>query len=90
MGKDKAQGAGNGPSLFKHCNAVFAHELGSPLVNFLWASHKGLIHVVATLANRTTITRELRLVAKPFVTRCIHQNYVVGVLPPSTRSQQIH
>ncbi len=65
------------PALFKRYNAGFAHKLGS-----LWASHKGLIHVVATLGHRMTMTGEWRLVAKPFVTRCIRQYHLDRVLGP--------
>ncbi|RTZ64666.1 MAG: hypothetical protein DSZ29_05205, partial [Aquificaceae bacterium] len=43
-------------------------------------SQKAVIHVVALFAKGVTIPCKVRLVANRFLTRCIHQYNVVGVL----------
>ncbi|HIO97300.1 MAG TPA: DUF1800 domain-containing protein [Leucothrix sp.] len=50
------------------------------LVCSLRASQKGLIHVVILFMKGVTIPRKVRLVAKPFLTRCTYLSYLVGVL----------
>jgi len=73
--QDKAWVAGNGNSLGKTHNAVL-DALGCSLQ----ASQKAVIHVVALFVKGVTIPCKVRLVANRFLTRCIHQYNIVGVL----------
>ncbi|RTZ64832.1 MAG: hypothetical protein DSZ29_05035, partial [Aquificaceae bacterium] len=43
-------------------------------------SQKAVIHVVALFVKGVTIPCKVRLVANRFLTRCIHQYNIVGVL----------
>jgi len=79
--QDKAWVAGNGCSLGKTHNAVL-DALGCSLR----ASQKAVIHVVALFVKgcctmpQASIPCKVRLVANRFLTRCIHQYNIVGVL----------
>jgi len=73
--QNKARVAGNGHSLTKTLNTVL-DALGCSLR----ASQKAVIHVVALLVKGATIPFKVRLVADSFLTRCIHQTYIAGVL----------
>ncbi len=72
----KASSAVNGGSpIDKGDNAAWAHLGGS-----LRASRKGAIHRVASLGKGPTLPSKTRLVANPFLARCIHQYKLDGVL----------
>jgi len=84
--QDKAWVADNGYSLGKTHNAVL-DALGCSLR----ASQKAVIHVVALFVKgrctmpQKSISCKVRLVANRFLTRCIHQYNIVGVLVQSNK-----